>query len=214
MNIKYRKIIIILIVAFICIIATPNIANAGLQANKGGTSLTGAKADGYFVSIRKMEAQYGTLGKNMILDNTTYLDSSNNGIDCHMVLNTEFGTAGILAYSEYGVIPTSDSDTTTGNASGIYQLGYGNYEYAAALYSSNSTFESVSKIIAKSDARYWSKYTSSKAKAGDGNGTFTGNFPMYNNYILRRGGNGIFYEPQSWVGINTTRAVVVCGEGL
>ena len=167
MNIKSKKILIIMIAAILSIIAMPNRAHAGLQANKGGKSLVNVTANGFFVSMRRMESQYGTLGKSAVFDQTTYVDSTGNGIDSHMALNTEFGTAGILAYSEYGTIPTNSKDTTTGNASGIYQLGYSNYEYVAGIYSSTN---SVTNIIGKADGRYYNKYASSTSIPGDGMG--------------------------------------------
>ena len=39
-----------------------------------------------------------------------------------MILNTEFGTIGILAYSEYGNKPNSTDNSTTKNESGVYNL--------------------------------------------------------------------------------------------
>ena len=100
MNIKKQKIIMV-IIAILSIIVMPNMSQAGLQANKGGTRLTNITSNNFFIAIRKMETQYGTLGKNAILDTTTYLDSTKNGIDSHMILNTEYGTIAILAKSKY-----------------------------------------------------------------------------------------------------------------
>ena len=195
MNIKSKKIlIIIMIAAILSIIAMPNRAHAGLQANKGGTSLVNTTANNFFIAIRKMETQYGTLGKNAILDTTTYLDSTENGIDCHMALNTEFGTAGILAYSEYGTIPTKSNDTTTGNASGIYQLGYGRNEYVAGIYSSTNY---STKIIGNADSRYYNKYASSTSIQGDGMGKlgFGAFYPCVNTLpIIERSGQGTLYS--------------------
>ena len=63
MNIKSKKILIIMIAVMLSLIAMPNRVHAGLQANKGGTSLVNVTANEFFVSIRRMESQYGTLGK-------------------------------------------------------------------------------------------------------------------------------------------------------
>ena len=217
MNIKSKKILIIMIAAILSIIAMPNRAHAGLQANKGGTSLVNTTANNFFIAIRKMETQYGTLGKNAILDTTTYLDSTENGIDCHMALNTEFGTAGILAYSEYGTIPTKSNDTTTGNASGIYQLGYGKYEYVAGIYSST---DSSTNIIGNADSRYYNKYDSKTSVPGDGMGKrgASATYPSSYYPIIKRSYNGIlasecFYNP-NFNSLYSSRAVVVCGPGL
>ena len=164
-----------------------------------------------------MESQYGTLGKSAVFDQTTYVDSTGNGIDSHMALNTEFGTAGILAYSEYGTIPTNSKDKTTGNASGIYQLGYSNCEYVAGIYSSTN---SNTEIIGKADARYYNKYASSISIPGDGMGKLgnTANYPYSSSSpIIIRGGSGVFFS-NYFNGISYSevgsRAVVVCGAGL
>lgn len=216
MNIKSKKILIIMIAAILSIIAMPNRAHAGLQANKGGTSLVNVTANGFFVSMRRMESQYGTLGKSAVFDQTTYVDSTGNGIDSHMALNTEFGTAGILAYSEYGTIPTNSKDTTTGNASGIYQLGYTNYEYVAGIYSSTNKY---TNIIGKADGRYYNKYASSTSIPGDGMGKLgsSASYASSSNPIITRSCNGVFYSSNDSgysYSSNGSRAVVVCGAGL
>ena len=216
MNIKSKKILIIMIAAMLSIIAMPNRAHAGLQANKGGTSLVNVTANGFFVSMRRMESQYGTLGKSAVFDQTTYVDSTGNGIDSHMALNTEFGTAGILAYSEYGTIPTNSNDTTTRNASGIYQLGYSNYEYVAGIY---STTDSDTNIIGKADARYYNKYASNTSIPGDGMGKlgFSASYPFSSYPIIIRSYNGALSSPYYGASSSSkrgSRAVVVCGAGL
>ena len=169
MNIKIRNILIISIIAIMGIIVMPNKANAGLQANKGGTSLVTTTANDFFKTIRRMETQYGTLGKNAQI-NDKYVDTTGNGIDCHMALNTEVGTAGILSYSRYGAVPTSANDSTTGNESGIKQLGFGKYEYVAGIYSTSNS--SYMNVMFNADARYYNKYESNTSKAGDGMGKF------------------------------------------
>lgn len=219
MNIKSKKILIIMIAAMLSLIAMPNRAHAGLQANKGGTSLVNVTANGFFVSMRRMESQYGTLGKSAVFDQTTYVDSTGNGIDSHMALNTEFGTAGILAYSEYGYVPTESKDTTTGNASGIYQLGYSNYEYVAGIYSSTNNY---TNIIGNADARYYNKYASSTSIPGDGMGKlgFSAFYPSSSyNSIIKRSKDGALssetrFDNGNSFSTGTSRAVVVCGAGL
>ena len=217
MNIKNKKILILMITAILSIIAMPNRAHAGLQANKGGTSLVNVNADTFFKEIRKMETEYGTLGKKAILDTTTNLDSTANGIDCHMILNTEYGAAGILAYSEYGKIPNSAKETTTGNASGIYQLGYGKYEFVAGIYLSTNLDV---KAIEKADSRYYNNYTQKIPIVGDGMGILgnTASFPPSPSSCLVRGNSGVLKS--NYTGYNRgdsqtgSRAAVVCGTGL
>lgn len=216
MNIKIRNILIISIIAIMGIIVMPNKANAGLQANKGGTSMVNVYANTFFEAIRRMETQNGTLGKTVTFDDK-YLDTTGNGIDCHMALNTEFGTAGILSYSKYGTVPTSANDTTTGNESGIKQLGYGYYEYVAGIYSTpNSKYMNV---IVNADARYYNKYESNTSKAGDGMEKFgyVASYPSSYNSIIRRSYSSVL-SSDNFNGINNSsngsRAVVVCGAGL
>lgn len=216
MSMKNKKIIIMMFIATLSIIFMPNMAQAGLQANKGGTSLVNITANTFFTEIRKMETQYGTLGKNAVLDTTTYLDSTENGIDCHMALNTEFGTIGILECSEYGTVPTSSKDTTTGNKSGVYQMAYGRYEFVAGIYSSTNSYTNV---IGNADARYYNKYDTNTSIIGDGIGKlgFTNTYPLSGSPILGRSGNGYYGIYQSTGDSNSnngSRAVVVCGTGL
>lgn len=216
MNIKIRNILIISIIAIMGIIVMPNKANAGLQANKGGTSLVTTTANDFFKTIRRMETQYGTLGKNAQI-NDKYVDTTGNGIDCHMALNTEVGTAGILSYSRYGAVPTSANDSTTGNESGIKQLGFGKYEYVAGIYSTSNS--SYMNVMFNADARYYNKYESNTSKAGDGMGKFgyTARYPSSTYPIIFRNVRGVLSSQctngdcSSDIG---SRAVVVCGAGL
>ena len=215
MNIKIRNILIISIITIMAIIVMPNKANAGLQANKGGTNLVSTTANDFFKAIRRMETQNGTLGKKVAFDEK-YLDTTGNGIDCHMVLNTEFGTAGILSYSKYGTVPTKSNDTTTGNESGIKQLGYGNFEYVAGIGSSSN---STMNVIFKADARYYNKYEANALKAGDGMEKFgnAANYPLSSFPILQRSCNGVLsssYDSGRSYNNFASRAVVVCGAGL
>ena len=230
MNIKKQKIIMV-IIAILSIIVMPNMSQAGLQANKGGTRLTNITSNNFFIAIRKMETQYGTLGKNAILDTTTYIDSVENGIDSHMILNTEYGTIAILAKSKYGQDSSSSNDTTTGHESGVFRLGgYGSgystvYENVAGIYTSTNEY---TNIIGNADARYYNKYDSEISKPGDAMGIFTRwkNYPSSSNPILRRGtwfdmcnseadeGRGEFYIAGTGSRNVGTRAVVVCGTGL
>ena len=222
MSMKYKKVLYIMITVIILILITPIRVNAGLQANKGGKSLNGVSVDGYFLAIRRMETQNGTLGKNAVLDDK-YVDTTKNGIDSHMALNTEMGTAVILTFSEFGVRPTSSNDTTTGNQSGIFQLGYGYAEYTAGV-NKNSYVSYVKKII-DGDSRYYNNYTSGKSISGDRIGIFgtsvsypSEGYPityigyegkMLSDYASTNGsgkfgnGNGL-----------SSRAVVVCGTDL
>lgn len=222
--IKNKKILIMisLIIAFMLLM--PNKSKAGLQANKGGTSLVRVTADSFFVGIRRMEMQYGTLGKNANLD-SKYLDTTNNGIDAHMALNTEWGTVAILTDSTFGVGTSisgkSNDKTSTGNASGVYNLANGKYEYVASTY--NGTSSSYNVKMRSADARYFNSYSSKTSKPGDAlqcanwlsasNAAWTDS----SDPVFLRGAPGLFAfnyyngDANSYYG---SRAVVVCGTGL
>lgn len=222
MSLNYRKFLVIMVTAIILIVAVPNRAHAGLQANKGGKALTNVSANSFFTSIRRMEEQNGTLGKRASLDNK-YVDTTGNGIDSHMALNTEFGTVAILSTSEYGFKLTKENDSTTGNESGIYQLRYGKFEYVAGISGSSnvSDLNEDTNIneIAKADARYYNDYSSSKlGKKGDLYNKF--DFPMWfpnGKMVLLRSGSDSYYTYSPIGGGSSdrsSRAVVVCGQGL
>ena len=221
MNIKSKKIMSMMIIAVLVIIGAPHLSQAGLQANKGGTRLTNITSNNFFIAIRKMETQYGTLGKNAILDTTTYIDSVENGIDSHMILNTEFGTIGILAYSEYGNKPNSTDNSTTKNESGVYNLING-YKAVSGIFSSTNNY---TNIIGNADSRYYNKYAYSTSIAGDGMGIFgqSATYPtaQYPTFIRK----GIFgADSDNWGGYGSgvgcgssnisTYAVVVCGTDI
>lgn len=234
-----KKIIQTIFIMMILSIIIPIKVNAGFQANKGGTShktstRIGIYAIHLFTGIRQMESQGGTLGLSATLAETTYLEEgSGNGIDCHMVKNTEWGTAAMLSASQFGNAPIGESDdSTTGNSSGIYQMANKDgYELATGIYNASNNYMGAIKMA---DSRYYNLYmtnTTSASIAGDattetfgwkgGNGDSlpNGNYPIIcRNY---RGIFGVYAtngSDQSNYGSNafaaSTRAVVVCGEGL
>ena len=218
------KILVILLFLIICI---PVTSNAGLQANKGGTSLRNLTADEFFERIRIMEQEGGTLGTNAQIQSGTYLDTSNNGIDCHMIKNTEWGAATMLGYSKYGSKDYNNSSkTTSGNSSGIYNM-YGGYsEYVGGVYPSGT----YSKKLCNSNSRYKDMYNYNSdlnyGKTGDATKAVDSLYSGYSGYnsmvsssgpVFLRGGSTWFsYSAQD--GNKTTsytsRAVVACGENL
>lgn len=223
--IKNKKILIMisLIIAFMLLI--PNKSKAGLQANKGGTSLGNVIPDSFFEGIRKMETQYGTLGKNANLD-SKYLDTTKNGIDAHMALNTEWGTVALLTDSVFGVgtsISGTSDKTSTGNESGVYNLANGKYECVASTY--NGTSNIYNKKIRSADERYFNSYSSNTSIPGDALQCANwllgsaGSWISSSSPIFKRGygalfgfsyGNGDSSANSSF----GSRAVVVCGTGL
>lgn len=222
-----KKILLIPISAIILGTMFTTTVQAALQSRPGVKSLTGKEANYFFEEIRKMEAEGGTLGKNANIDmseNGSYLDSSNNGLDVHMAKNTEWGTAAMLSASAYGEAPTGRSDaSTTGNATGIYQMADGTYEYVTGIY--NTSYQYMSKIK-EADGRYRDEYTGTGttfAKAGDAtklerwkgasHSTFVHpGYPVFSRSITALFG----YSNSYGTSLNGTgtRAVVVLGGGL
>ena len=124
----------ILIIMVLAVMLIPLKSNAGLQANKNGTSYTITDtiyANDLFIGIRNMETEGGTLGLSAKIQATTYLEEveegkTGNGLDCQMAKNTEWGTAAMLAASIYGTAPNGQSEeSTTGNDSGIFEMTNG-----------------------------------------------------------------------------------------
>lgn len=222
MNIKSKKLLVVFAVALITTVIAPIRSNAGLQANKGGTSLTNTTASQFFDGMRKMETQYGTLGKNAVLDDK-YLDTTNNGIDVHMVLSTEWGTVALLTDSAFGVgkgiAGTSNNSTSTGNESGVYDLAYGNQEYVSTIYKGSSDNE---KKIVQADSRYSNDYRDISLHLGDALecrawlGALNWQESSNSYPVLKRGDSGLFgYYTSGGGNYNrSSRAVVVCGENL
>lgn len=222
-----KKILLIPISAIILGTMFTTTVQAALQSRPGVKSLTSKEANYFFEEIRKMEAEGGTLGKNANIDmseNGSYLDSSNNGLDVHMAKNTEWGTAAMLSASAYGEAPTGRSDaSTTGNATGIYQMADGTSEYVTGIYNTSNQYMSKIKVA---DARYRDEYTGSStgfAKAGDATklvkwkGASNSSFVYSGNPVFGRSVNALFgyyYYAGNSYSDKGSRAVCVLGGGL
>ena len=196
--------------------------SAAVQSRPGVTSLKNTTANDFFVKIRQMEVEGGTLGKKAQLDSTTYLDSSNNGIDVHMAKNTEWGAAAMLAASPYGSAPSGRSDaSTTGNATGIFQMADGTYEYVAGIYNTSNDYMSKLK---NADSRYVNIYTGEVAKRGDATletknwkSSSRANFVNSSYPIFTRSYSALFgYNNDDGNSISyiSSRAVMCVGSGL
>ena len=89
MNKKKMKLYSIALLFLLVILLSTTKVEASLQAKPGVASLVNQTANQFFEKIRLMETKGETLGLNANIDSTTYLDSSNNGVDVHMAKNTE-----------------------------------------------------------------------------------------------------------------------------
>jgi hypothetical protein len=163
----FSKIIFCLIVLSLIIPITKT--QAVYQSRPGFKEATN-NASGWFTSIRQMEASGGILGLSANINTSTYLDSSGNGVDVHMIKNSEWGAIVMLSLSAYGGYNGYDATTintySTGsnNYTGVYGLGTGSYwEYTAtSVYCSDTNSYSGAIAVSSSkdvDSRYYDTYT-------------------------------------------------------
>ena len=203
----------------------PVISNAGLYATKDGTPMYTEKLDNAFLMVRRMESQYGTLGKYAVFADD-FTDTTGNGIDCHLSKNTEWGTAAMLAASEFGFIPQQDTiDSTTGNNTGIFGFITGGAEMTAGF-----TFGTADKLPSTTyfpnynvvNSNYYNYYEdSNRFFPGDGvdirNWYYSSSNLGSTQHFIRGGQTaytfGLFYVATTNA-LASCRAVVVCGEGL
>ena len=229
---KSKKIIMMLLVIII-MLGLNTISNAALESRPGKNSWS-ATANNQFTNIRAMEKSGGTLGLNATIDETTYLDSTGNGLDVHMALATEWGTAAMLAVSDYGNFnsngvanDSSQGAITTGNKTGVYQMADTNREYVSGV--TKTADNEYFSIIFSADSRYRNEYstTNSEYHKGDAiyqtagwyNGT-TGYVGSKNQAYCRgyglftfstRAGDAYTYSDYR---VGFARAAITCCEGL
>lgn len=221
-----KKIIATFIIASILITAQTNLVQAVLESRPDNASLVNKTASEFFALIRQMETAGGPMGLNATVDDAGNETSSSNNIDVHMIKNTEYGTVGMLAASVYGAKTSRgySNGTTTGNATGVYQMGTGTNgdktEYVAGIYGESTS--SYIKNIKNAPPKYWNNYTLDKVfKPGDGTleigwGTtywVTASFPVF----YRSSSLGVFYTNTMHGDGDSSfssRAVVMSGAGL
>lgn len=214
---KKKKLMMVIMALMLIITAKSTYA---MQSRPDGTSKTNAYANYFFTEIRKMEST--VLGLPTNFDTTTWLDSSGNGVDVHMAKNTEWGTAAMLSASAYGTAPSGQSSaTTTGNATGVYQMANGTFEYVAGIWDASNSYMSN---IRGANSRYYDLYTSQTSISGDAttetagwkgasnSGFIYGNYPVFVRsdsalfgYGYLDGGDDSNYS---------SRSVIVVGAGL
>ena len=161
-----KKILIILLTIAIIVIIQRSVFATGAQAASTTNSLTNKTASYYFEMIRQMETATGTLGKASNIGEG-YVDTSKNGIDCHLEKSTEYGTTLFLALSEYGNADSSDSVSTANNNTGVFQMCNGYYDTVANIYKeteeSQVTTNDAIAAITSADSRYVNTYIGSEA---------------------------------------------------
>lgn len=223
-----KKLIITIIIATILLLQSKVFATGG-QAS-GTNDLAKNRTVSYFFElIRSMETSTGTLGKASNINTTNYVDSSGNGIDCHLEKNTEYGTITILAASDFG----SKENCTAANNTGVIISNGNQWEVVANTLQESPTSDKISnsynRALINADSRYVDEYknTTKYSIPGDGIIETDGwggnkNFIDSTRPVFKRRVNGFFgyandtgsayFNNQG--GSSFCRAVVVCAPGI
>ena len=221
---KLKKVISSIGIGLATYIMLTGTVHANVQSRPDNTRLTNKTAGQFFTLIRKMETEGGPMGLSATIDDSGNETSSSNNIDAHMIKNTEWGAAVMLMDSAYGskISGSSSTATTTGNASGVYQMFSGE-EYVAGIYSTSSSTSNWS-TIKNAPAKYWNEYQSGNSITGDApkethiwKGAGNANFVSASRPVFLRGNIGAFASYYNLGYADSRygcRAVVVCGAGL
>ena len=229
-----KKLLITAIIMLILICVAAGSVQATYQSSPNASAITATTAT-WLPNVRRMEASGRVMGLTESLASAdTLLPNGTNDIDVHMQKNTEYGAMLILAVSDYGKQGdgTLDSDhinnavyglaTSTGNVSGIYNVGNAT-EAVAAGQPSQTSYESPS--LYNANVRYYDTYNRSSAvsKAGDAINIYTwqggtGTWLYYawasstTRFFLTR--SAFSYNSARNTDVNHSRACVVNGVGF
>ena len=139
----HKKTIAIFLVAILLIFYLTINSHANVQSvsNGNGRGLVDKTSSQFFSFIRQMESSTGPMGLNAEIDSSTGAETSqSNGIDVHMIKNTEWGAVTLLMDSDFGAKAAGTGTSlaenvrsTTGNATGVYEM-YSGWEYVAGVY--------------------------------------------------------------------------------
>jgi hypothetical protein len=125
----------------------------------------------WFKTIREMEKSGGVLGLSATLNTSTYEENSTsgNGIDVHMIKNSEWGAIVMLSLSAYGgydgvnVSSISNYSTGANNYTGVYGLG-NNWEYTATTFqyenmtNSTTSYTGAKAVTGSVASKYYDTY--------------------------------------------------------
>lgn len=219
-----KKQIVTIVLLMLISIVLPQISKAAvLQANPTtNSSPTETKPTNWVNNVRTMETTGQAMGLTETVASKTALGTTeSNGIDVHMMKNTEYGAMAILSASGFGnPANTKTIDTTTGNKTGVYMQTEAK-EWAASranqggvdrtfaqryfnVYETRSSSDSTPKSMKPGDALNlkWHEATTSYSVYGYYRGGTLGVFGFGSSYSS----NGI--------GTAASRAVVVSGSGF
>lgn len=145
----HKKTIAIFWVAILLIFNLTINSHANVQSVSNGTGrgLIDTTSSQFFALIRQMESSTGPMGLNAEINSSTGEETNqSNGIDVHMIKNTEWGAVTLLMDSDFGAKAAGTGTSlaenvrsTTGNATGVYEM-YSGWEYVAGMY--DGTYES------------------------------------------------------------------------
>ena len=240
-----RKIYFTLFIFFVAIIAFTINSEAAYQSRPNFSSLVNTTTNSFFENIRKMESADGPMGLNAeftVSDTEVKETSASNNIDVHMIKNSEWGAAVLLASSGYGAGRDDDAGIwTTGpnNYTGIYGMGNSNWEYTASYcqkggstITGSTNYRSL--LHSYQGTKYVDQYVNKNNQATADYDSFTvikgdaiinvmnlhsrhKNLVTSDNPVFKRGNNGVFAFNRNNGNSNsnnTSRAVAVCGAGL
>ena len=240
-----RKFYVILFIFLVAILALTINSEAAYQSRPNFSALVNTTSNDFFKNIRMMESADGPMGLSATFETSSTEvkeTSSSNNIDVHMIKNSEWGAAVLLASSGYGAGSDNNAGTwTTGpnNYTGIYGMGNGNWEYTASFCKqggSNVTgAASYNSILHHyQGTKYVDQYVNKNNQATADYDTFTvikgdavidvmglhsGNKNLVTSGypVFLRGSYGVFAFDRGsghGYGSSTSRAVAVCGAGL
>ena len=240
-----RKFYVILFIFLVAVLALTINSEAAYQSRPNFSALVNTTSNDFFKNIRMMESTDGPMGLSATFETSSTEvkeTSSSNNIDVHMIKNSEWGAAVLLASSGYGAGSDNNAGTwTTGpnNYTGIYGMGNGNWEYTASFCKqggSNVTGASSYNSILHhyQGTKYVDQYVNKNNQSSADYDTFTvikGDaiidvmglhsgvkiLVTSGNPVFKRGYFGVFafnFHIGISVSYNTSRAVAVCGAGL
>lgn len=136
---------------------------AAYQIRPNYTALRNTPITTFWPEIRKMETSDGPMGLNMS-DEYIYKGGDGNGLDVHLIKNSEWGAVAMLSMSGYGAAD-GNAQYSTGNYTGVHNLGYDtNWEYTSTLVTKDgnnpdkSNANANTLLTAGMDSRYYDLY--------------------------------------------------------
>lgn len=132
MKVKRKTFIALIIMIIAVSLIFCNKSYAAYQIRPNYAALRNTPVTTFWPEIRKMETSGGPLGLNMD-EKYIYSGGDNNGLDIHMIKNSEWGAVAMLSMSGYGSA-NGTSQYSTGNYTGVHNLGYDtNWEFTSTL---------------------------------------------------------------------------------